>query len=92
VSAGYGSLNQRPRSSTIFEKFDMSVRKIVTLTMRSSPEPAARSTASRLRNACSACASKSPTPTSAPDWSIAAWPETKTRLPRRIACEMRYGA
>ena len=70
----------------------MSVRKIVTLTIRSRPEPAAPSTRSRLRNACSACASKSPTPTSAPDSSIAAWPETKTRSPSRIACEILYGA
>src|SRR6266545_3378687 len=92
VSAGYGSLNHRPRSATIFGKFAMSVRKIVTLTIRSSPEPPASRTRWRLRNTCSAWASKSPTPTTSPSSPIAAWPETKIRSSARIACEIRYGS
>ena len=87
MSAGYGGLNHRLRSSTIFGKFAMSVRKIVTLTIRSRLEPPASSTRARLRNVCSAWASKSPAPTMRPCSSSAACPETITRSPTRKPCE-----
>ena len=72
VSAGYGGVNHLPRSSTIFGKLAMSVRKMLTLTTRSRLDPPASSTLCRFRNTCSAWASKSPTPTSPPGSSIAA--------------------
>jgi hypothetical protein len=61
-----------PRSSTIFGKFAMSVRKIVTLTTFARLDPPASSTACRLRKTCSAWASKSPSPTMRPSGAIAA--------------------
>jgi hypothetical protein len=70
----------------------MSVRKMVTFTTSRRLEPPASSTRSRFVNACTAWASKSPTPTSRPCSSIAACPETKRKSPTRIACEIRYGS
>src|SRR5262245_59614258 len=65
---------------------------MVTFTTRSSPDPAASRTRARLRNTCSACASKSPRPTICPSWSMAAWPETITSSPTRKPCESRNGS
>jgi hypothetical protein len=48
--------------------FDLGNEKIISLTM------SAASTA-RLRNTCSTCASKSPSPTSLPEASHGTWPE-----------------
>ena len=79
------------RTGLISGRSSTSVRKTVTFTTSSKPQPAAASTARMFSNTCRVCATTSSPPTSRPSPSTATIPDTCRKPPARTAsvkCEI----